>query len=192
MPPDRLRAQGAAGAGTIVRGGKSVGASKGLKAAGGLLVRLALDELSTSAAICSPVQRCRRKASTAAAVAGAVGLGIELGRDERSCKPSNSLGPETLTHLATVFGVMAAQPLVWTGRRSRRAPSSLDLWASKAHPCGYPFGSPRITEVWRHQRSRSGPNIACPSAQEPPVRISRSGWPGQRQSRSRRGGSGES
>jgi hypothetical protein len=37
-----------------------VGASKGLKAAGGLLVRLALDKLSTSAAIC-----CRCNAAAA-------------------------------------------------------------------------------------------------------------------------------
>ena len=45
-------------------------------------------ETPTSAATCSPVWRCLRKASTAAQTAGAVWLGDECGLDERSCKPA--------------------------------------------------------------------------------------------------------
>jgi hypothetical protein len=45
-------------------------------------------ETPTSAAICSPVWRCLRKASILAHVAGAVWLGDKRGRDERSCKPA--------------------------------------------------------------------------------------------------------
>jgi hypothetical protein len=67
-------------------------------------------ETPTSAAIALPVRRCRRKASTAAAVAGAVWLGDECGRDERSRKPSTPSASNRLIHLATVFGVVLNRP----------------------------------------------------------------------------------
>jgi hypothetical protein len=63
-------------------------------------------ETPTSAAICAPVWRCRRKPSTAAHTAGAVWLGDECGLEERSCKPTTALARKRATHLATVFGVV--------------------------------------------------------------------------------------
>src|SRR3984893_18874380 len=63
-------------------------------------------ETPTSAAICSPVWRCRRKASTLSHVAGGVWPGDEWGRDERSCKPAAPSARNRATHLATVFGVV--------------------------------------------------------------------------------------
>lgn len=60
-------------------------------------------EIPTSAAICLPVWRCRRKASTAAPVAGWVWLGNERGLEERSRNPLTPSAPKRLTHLATVF-----------------------------------------------------------------------------------------
>jgi hypothetical protein len=63
-------------------------------------------ETPVSAAICLPVQRCRRKASTAAQVAGAVWLGNERGLDERSRNPPTPSAWKRSTHLATVFGVV--------------------------------------------------------------------------------------
>jgi hypothetical protein len=64
----------------------------------------------TSAAICLPVYRRRRKASTAEQAAGAVWLGEESGLEERSRKPSTPSARKRLTHLATVFAV------VWNAR----------------------------------------------------------------------------
>src|ERR1700733_968133 len=69
-------------------------------------MRLAVaGDTPTSTAICLPVQRCRRKASTTAHVAGAVWLGNERGREERSRKPSTPLARNRSTHLATILGV---------------------------------------------------------------------------------------
>src|SRR3979490_2910481 len=63
-------------------------------------------ETPTSAAICLPVWRWRRKTSTTAHVAGAVWLGNERGLEERSRKPSTPPARNRSTHLATVFGVV--------------------------------------------------------------------------------------
>ncbi len=49
---------------------------------------------------------CRRKASTAAHVAGAVWLGDERGLDERSFKSSMPPARKRSTHLATILGVV--------------------------------------------------------------------------------------
>ena len=121
----------------------------------------------TSAAICLPVWRCLRKASTAAQTAGVAWLGEESGLEERSCKPSTPSASNRSTHLATVLGVV----LNWRAAAALdvrppppHEPSSLDLWASKAHSCACPFGPLRITDVWRHQRSRSKPNGQPPES----------------------------
>src|SRR6266849_506420 len=98
-----------------------------------------------SAAICLPVWRCRRKASTTAHVAGAVWLGNERGLEERSRKPSTPPARNRSTHLATVFAVV----LNWRAAAALLNPPSithltrpLDLSASEQHSCGCPFGSP--------------------------------------------------
>jgi hypothetical protein len=61
---------------------------------------------ANAAAICLPVWRCRRKASTATHVAGGVWLGNESGLEERSRKPSMPSARKRSTHLATVPGVV--------------------------------------------------------------------------------------
>lgn len=63
-------------------------------------------DTSTSAAICLPVWRCRRKASMAVHLAGGVWLGDEWGLEERSCIPSTPSARNRLAHFATVFGVV--------------------------------------------------------------------------------------
>src|SRR6185437_1518583 len=70
----------------------------------------------TSAAICLPVWRCRRKASTAAHTPGVVWLGDECGLDERSRNPSTPSASNRSIHLPTVFGVVL----------NRRAAAGLD------------------------------------------------------------------
>src|SRR5260221_3316349 len=65
----------------------------------------------TLAAICLPVWRCRRNASITEYVAGAVWLGKEWGREERSRNPSTPSARKRLTHLATVLAVV----LKWRG-----------------------------------------------------------------------------
>jgi len=93
-------------------------------------------------------------------------LAMNWGLDERSRKPAKPSMRKRSTHLATILGV------VWKARaaaafarppspgrlRSRCPPSPLDLSASGTHSRACPFGSPRITEVWRHQPSRLKPN----------------------------------
>ena len=51
-------------------------------------------ETPTSAAICLPVQRWRRSASTCSTTAAGVGRRRRCGREERSCKPANAFGAE--------------------------------------------------------------------------------------------------
>ena len=63
-------------------------------------------ETPTSAAICLPVWRCRRKTSTVAHMAGVAWLGDECGLDERSRKPSTPSASNRSIHLETVFGVV--------------------------------------------------------------------------------------
>jgi hypothetical protein len=89
-------------------------------------------ETPTSAAICSPVWRCLRKASTLSHAAGAAWLGDERGRDERSCKPATPSARNRATHLATVFGV------VWNARAAAAfdEPPSLTLRAIASRPLG--------------------------------------------------------
>jgi hypothetical protein len=90
------------------------------------------DEIPTSAAICSPVWRCLRKASTLAHRAGAAWLGDERGRDERSCKPATPSARNRAAHLATVFGV------VWNARAAAAfdEPPSITLRAIAPRPRG--------------------------------------------------------
>src|SRR5262249_55995027 len=74
-------------------------------------------ETPTSAAICLPVWRWRRKTSMASHVAWGVWLSDERGLEERSRKPSTPSARKPLTHLATVFGVglnlLAARPYLF-------------------------------------------------------------------------------
>src|SRR6476660_9407532 len=74
-------------------------------------------EMASCWAICSPVWRCRRKASTAAQVAGGVWPGDESGREERSrravAKTLDALIAETFDPLGDRLrrGVVAARDL---------------------------------------------------------------------------------
>jgi hypothetical protein len=63
-------------------------------------------ETPTSAAICWPVWRCRRKDSTAKQMAGVAWLGDESGLEDRSRKPSTPSASNRAIHLATAFGVV--------------------------------------------------------------------------------------
>jgi hypothetical protein len=63
-------------------------------------------ETPTSAAVCAPVWRCLRKASTVAQTAGVAWLGEECGLDDRSRKPSAPSASNRAIHLATVFAVV--------------------------------------------------------------------------------------
>jgi hypothetical protein len=61
--------------------------------------------------------------------------------------------------------IAGARQWPWTSRPPlRREPSALDLSTSGGHSCGCPFGPPRIASVWRHQRSRPGPNGQPPES----------------------------
>jgi hypothetical protein len=96
------------------------------------LARAVMDETPTSAAICSPVWRCLRKASTAAQTAGVAWPGDEWGRDERSRNPATPWALKRATHLATVFGVVL-------NRRAAAAfesPHSITLRAIASRPLG--------------------------------------------------------
>src|SRR5258708_10508706 len=64
----------------------------------------------TLAAICLPVWRCRGNASITEYVAGAVWLGKEWGREERSRNPSTPSARKRLTHLATVLAAVLKGP----------------------------------------------------------------------------------
>src|SRR6478736_6653296 len=136
-------------------------------------------ETPTSAAICAPVWRCLRKASTAAQTAGAVWLGDERGFDERSCKPATPSPRKRPTHLATVFGVV----LNCRAAAAFDRPPSITLRAIASRPFGVRdafwcvhSASPRITEVWRHQRSRLKPNGQPPESSHLAVQRHTSGW----------------
>ena len=61
-------------------------------------------DIPISAAICLPVWRCRRNASTVAHVAAGVWPGNEWGREERSRSPSTPSVRKRVTHLATIVG----------------------------------------------------------------------------------------
>src|SRR6478672_8225367 len=121
-------------------------------------------ETPTSAAICAPVWRCLRKASTAAQTAGAVWLGDERGFDERSCKPAtpDPFGDRLRrrvelprrSHLRQTAFNHATRHRLSTFRRKRRI-------LVRVHSA-----SPRITEVWRHQRSRLKPNGQPPESSQ--------------------------
>jgi len=80
-------------------------------------------------------------------------------------QPIHTFNAETCDHLAAVFGVvLKCRAAAALGSPKSKAPSPLDLWASEAHSCGCPFGSPRIGGVWRLQSSRSGPNGQSPES----------------------------
>src|SRR6516165_3662715 len=82
-------------------------------------------ETPTSAAICWPVWRCRRKDSTAEQMAGVAWLGDESGLEDRSRKPSTPSAANRAIHLAAVFGVVLnhrADHHLSTFRRQRRIP----------------------------------------------------------------------
>src|SRR6266436_4479812 len=86
----------------------------------------------TLAAICLPVWRCRRNASIAEYVAGAVWLGKEWGREERSRNPSTPSARKRLTHLATVLAVV----LKWRAAAALFRPPSTTLRTIASRPFG--------------------------------------------------------
>ena len=57
-----------------------------------------------AAAICLPVQRCRRSRSTSSTTAWGVGRRNRWGRDDRSCRPANPSPRYRSTHFRTVRG----------------------------------------------------------------------------------------
>ena len=61
-------------------------------------------ETPASAAICLPVQRWRRRASTCATTAAGVGRRRRCGREERSFSPARPSASKRATHLRTVRG----------------------------------------------------------------------------------------
>src|SRR5712671_2158656 len=89
-------------------------------------------ETPTSAAICLPVWRWRRKTSTTAHVVGAVWLGNERGLEERSRKPSTPPARNRSTHLATVFGVV----LNWRAAAALPSPPSITHRTMASRPFG--------------------------------------------------------
>ena len=89
-------------------------------------------ETPTSAAICAPVWRCLRKASTAAHTAGVAWPGDEWGLDERSCNPATPLARKRATHLATVFDVV----LNCRAAATFDSPPSITLRAIASRPFG--------------------------------------------------------
>ena len=86
----------------------------------------------TSVAICWPVWRCLRKASTAAQTAGVAWLGDESGFDERSRKPSTPSASNRPIHFATVFGVV----LNWRATAALDSPKSTTARTIISRPLG--------------------------------------------------------
>src|ERR1700716_54715 len=86
----------------------------------------------TSTAICLPVWRSRRKASTAAYVAGVGWLGGERGLDERSSKPSTPSTRKRSPHLATVLDVV----LNWRAAAALLNPPSITDRTMASRPFG--------------------------------------------------------
>ena len=104
------------------------------------------------------------------AVASGIWLGDERGFEERSRKPTTPSALKRATHLATVFGVVLnwraacslAQPVVHNG-----ADHVLSTFGREASIVVGVHSVPRrIVEVWRHQRSRSGPNGQPPESSQ--------------------------
>jgi hypothetical protein len=90
---------------------------------------------------------------------------VHEGRGERSCKPAAPSARNRATHLATVFGVVLnrrAATAFESPPSNHAARHRLSTSGRKGgilvRACACPFGSPRIPEVWRHQRSRLKPN----------------------------------
>src|SRR5947207_4793888 len=124
----------------------------------------------TSAAICLPVWRCRRKTSTAAHVAGGVWLGNERGLEERSRNPSTPSARNRSTHLATVFAVVLNR----TAATAFVRPSSITLRTIASRPFGVRGAflwvsirfSPRNLKLQQPQLPRSGPNGQPPESSQ--------------------------
>src|SRR5712672_1794720 len=125
-------------------------------------------ETPTSAAICLPVWRWRRKTSTTAHVVGAVWLGNERGLEERSRKPSTPSARNRSTHLATVFAVV----LNWRAAAAFVTPSSITIRTIASRPFGVRGAflwvsirfSPRNLKLQQPQLPRSGPNGQPPES----------------------------
>src|SRR5258708_13002041 len=107
----------------------------------------------TSMAMCLPVWRCRRKASTAVHLDGGVWLGNERGLEERSRNPSTPSARKRSTHLATVFGGV----LNWRTAGGLRTPplpppvtiAPPPLWPRGAFLCCSPPASPPLPPALR-------------------------------------------
>jgi hypothetical protein len=127
-------------------------------------------ETPTSAASCLPVWRCRRKASTAAQTAGVAWFGmIAVSRSGRA-QAFHALGLEPLDPLGDRL-----RRCVELARRGGLGQPAINHGANhhlstfgrqRRILCACPFGPLRITEVWRHQRSRSKPNGQPPESSQ--------------------------
>src|SRR5262249_47460748 len=124
--------------------------------------------MPTSVAICLPVWRCRRNASTPAHVAAWVWLGNEWGREERSRNPSTPSARKRLTHLATVL----AETLNWSAAAAFVRPPSITLRTMASRPFGvrgaFLWVSIRSSGDWLKLRQlqlpRSGPDGQPPES----------------------------
>src|SRR5262249_16119293 len=126
--------------------------------------------MPTSVAICLPVWRCRRNASTPAHVAAWVWLGNKWGREERSRNPSTPSARKRLTHLATVFAVT----LNWSAAAAFVRPPSITLRTMASRPFGvrgaFLWVSIRSSRDWLKLRQlqlpRSGPDGQPPESSQ--------------------------
>src|ERR1700690_2059061 len=107
-----------------------------------------------------PSQSLDRRLDAGLAWLGLAWLGDEWGLDERSRKPAAPSMRKRSTHLATVLGVVrnsrAAQAFD-RPRRSRCAPSPLDLSASETHSRTFHSvlpESPRCGDIRVHRSNR--------------------------------------
>ena len=114
-----------------------------------------------SAAICLPVQRWRRKASTCAITASGVGRLSRRGRDERSCSPATPSALKRFHHLRAVRGQTPA------ARAAASGACPLSIWrAIRSRPCGVKRAFlwtlysvlPGSLELRQPQLPRSGPD----------------------------------
>src|SRR5258708_33029568 len=122
----------------------------------------------TSMAMCLPVWRCRRKASTAVHLDGGIWLGNERGLEERSRNPSTPSARNRPTHLATVFAVVLNR----TAAAAFVRPPSITLRTIASRPFGVRGAflwasirfSPRNLKLQQPQLPRSGPNGQPPES----------------------------
>ena len=126
-------------------------------------------DIPISAAICLPVWRCRRNASTVAHVAAGVWPGNEWGREERSRSPSTPSVRKRVTHLATIVGDVELARGCGLAEPSfnNTAHHGLSTFGRQRRILVSVHSIPRESLcVWRHQRSRLRSNGQPPESSQ--------------------------